>query len=196
MSARFSVSQRDSAYQPRAPLWVGNASDPRVLKERRISPNGGRVSDRPRCGVPSERMNCHPHIPRVAPRAGMQSPPWGEEMPQRGRAYQRRVKLWKRATPGFPSPEELRHESPILRVPTGQRIPAQSTALGRQRLRSPRSEGTPHIPEWRTCVRSTPMRRSFRTHELQPAHTQGCTLGWYAWPRWGRNRMPLWDMNH
>jgi len=45
MSARLCLSQRDTAYQPRATLWVGHAPDPRVLKERRMSPNAGRVTD-------------------------------------------------------------------------------------------------------------------------------------------------------
>jgi hypothetical protein len=36
-------------------LWVGNVHDPGVLKERCISPNGGHVTDPPRCGVPTER---------------------------------------------------------------------------------------------------------------------------------------------
>ena len=71
MSAGFRVSQRDTAYQPRATPWVCHAPNPRVLKERRISPNGGRVTDQPLCGVPSERMNGIPRIPRVAPWAGM-----------------------------------------------------------------------------------------------------------------------------
>jgi len=55
----------------RATLWVGHAPDPRVLKERRISPNDGRVPDQPLCGVPSERMGFVPSVPRVAPWAGM-----------------------------------------------------------------------------------------------------------------------------
>ena len=29
------------------------------------------------------------------------------------------------------------------------------------------------------------MRRSFRTPEWDATSTQGCTLGWYAAPRWG-----------
>lgn len=33
------MSQRDTAYQPRATLWACHAPDPRVLKERCISPN-------------------------------------------------------------------------------------------------------------------------------------------------------------
>ena len=74
MSAVIRLPQRGKAYQPRATLWVCNAPDPRVLKERRISPNGGRVPDQPRCGVPSERMNGIPRIPGVAPRAGMHGP--------------------------------------------------------------------------------------------------------------------------
>ena len=54
-----------------------------------------------------------------------------------------------------------------------------------------------HLPEAQIRIppghhRSTPMRRSFRTHELHPARTQGFTLGWYALPRWGRNYMSRW----
>ena len=71
MSARFPMSQRDTAYQPRATLWVGNAPDPRVLKERRISSNGGRVAGQPLCGVPSERAHLVVPVPRVSPWAGM-----------------------------------------------------------------------------------------------------------------------------
>jgi len=68
MSARFPMSQRDTAYQPRATLWVSGCTNPRVLKERRISPNGERATDRPRYGVPSERMVFVPSVPGVAPR--------------------------------------------------------------------------------------------------------------------------------
>lgn len=74
MSARSRVSQRDDAYQPRATLWVGNAPDPRVLKERCISPIGGRVPDQHLFGVPSERMGFAISIPRVSPWAGMHGP--------------------------------------------------------------------------------------------------------------------------
>ncbi len=76
-------------------------------------------------------------------------------------------------------------------APTGLCIPAQSNALGIRVRQSPRSEGTPHIPEWRTCARSTPMRRSSRTHEWHPVVSQGCTLGWYAAPRCGNSRSGL-----
>jgi len=71
MSAGFPMSQRGIAYQPRATLWAWNAHEPRVLKERRISPNGGRVTEQPRCGVPSERNRFTISEPRVAPWAGM-----------------------------------------------------------------------------------------------------------------------------
>jgi hypothetical protein len=71
MSGGFPLSQRDTAYQPRATLWVCHAPDSRVLKERRISSNGGRVPDQSRCGVPSERIHCDIFVPRVAPWAGM-----------------------------------------------------------------------------------------------------------------------------
>ena len=71
MSRRFPASQRDTAYQPRATPWVCRASDSRVLKERRISSNGGRVTDQPRYGVPSERIHCGISVPRVSPWAGM-----------------------------------------------------------------------------------------------------------------------------
>lgn len=52
----------------------------------------------------------------------------------------------------------------------------QGNALGNRPRCSPRSEGTPHFPEWRMCAQSTPMQRSFRTHELHPTHTQGVAL--------------------
>ena len=71
MSAQFAVSQRDTAYQPRATPWEPCPTHPRVLKERRISPKGGRVTDQPRCGVPSERIHCGFSDPRVPPWAGM-----------------------------------------------------------------------------------------------------------------------------
>jgi|GEM_PF-3050352 len=78
-------------------------------------------------------------------------------------------------------------------VPMCQRhngIPAQGATLGTMSNTFPRSEGTPHIPEWRTCTRSILMRRSFRTHELHPAHTRGCTPGWYAIAPLGRRNAP------
>jgi hypothetical protein len=68
------VSQRDTAYQPRATPWVASTSFPGVLKERRISVNGGCVLYPTVCGVPSERLNGFPRIPRVAPWAGMHRP--------------------------------------------------------------------------------------------------------------------------
>ena len=37
------------------------------------------------------------------------------------------------------------------------------------------------------------MRRSFRTPEWGATYTQGCTLGWYAAPRWGaKGNLHLW----
>ncbi|NBO65922.1 MAG: hypothetical protein EBU88_13960 [Acidobacteria bacterium] len=37
------------------------------------------------------------------------------------------------------------------------------------------------------------MRRSFRTPEWDATSTQGCTLGWYAAPRWGASgNAPFW----
>jgi len=82
MSARFPVSQRDTAYQPRATLWVDDGVYKCVLKERRISPNGERATDRPRYGVPSERVVFVPSVPGVAPRAGMQGPVGAKKCPQ------------------------------------------------------------------------------------------------------------------
>ena len=38
------------------------------------SPVGGRVSNQSLCGVPSERKNGGPRLPRVAPWAGMRRP--------------------------------------------------------------------------------------------------------------------------
>jgi hypothetical protein len=71
MSGGLSLSQRDTAYQPRATPWVCHDPNPRVLKERRISSNGGRVAEQPLCGVPSERIRFTIPIPRVSPWAGM-----------------------------------------------------------------------------------------------------------------------------
>ena len=34
------------------------------------------------------------------------------------------------------------------------------------------------------------MRRSFRTHPVPDAYSQGFTLGWYALPRWGKEDVP------
>ncbi len=73
-------------------------------------------------------------------------------------------------------------------VPTEQGISAQGNALGIQRPRFPRSEGTPHLTRWRTCVRSTPIRRSIASPACQldhhiidggrrrSHHGQGCAL--------------------
>ena len=71
MSAVIRMPQRGKAYQPRATPWEPCPTYPRVLKERRISPNGGRVTDQPRCGVPSERTRFAIPEPRVSPWAGM-----------------------------------------------------------------------------------------------------------------------------
>ena len=74
MSTDIRLPHRGNAYQPRATLWVCHAPNPRVLKERRISPNDGRVPDQPLCGVPSERIHLvapfpgfHPGLVCVAP---------------------------------------------------------------------------------------------------------------------------------
>ena len=71
MSTDIRLPHRGNAYQPRATLWVCHAPNPRVLKERRISPNDGRVPDQPLCGVPSERIHLVVPVPRVSPWAGM-----------------------------------------------------------------------------------------------------------------------------
>ena len=71
MSTDILLPHRGNAYQPRATLWVCHAPNPRVLKERRISPNDGRVPDQPLCGVPSERIHLVVPVPRVSPWAGM-----------------------------------------------------------------------------------------------------------------------------
>ena len=71
MSTDIRLPHRGNAYQPRATLWVCHAPNPRVLKERRISSNDGRVPDQPLCGVPSERIHCDISVPRVSPWAGM-----------------------------------------------------------------------------------------------------------------------------
>ena len=71
---RLLVSQRDTAYQPRATPWVPSTASPGVLKERRIFLNRGRLPNPTRCGVPSERLIGGPRIPRVAPWAGMRRP--------------------------------------------------------------------------------------------------------------------------
>ena len=72
MSARFPMSQRNTAYQPRATLWVGHAPDSRVLKERRISSHHPPAPEL--CGAPSERGNGWIPIPRALPWAGMRCP--------------------------------------------------------------------------------------------------------------------------
>ncbi len=38
-------------------------------------------------------------------------------------------------------------------------------------------------------------RRSFRTHFRAPSHSLGCTLGWYALPRWGRKYFTILNTN-
>ena len=74
MSAVSRMPQRGNAYQPRVQPWGFESPNLRVLKERRISSDGGRVPDHPQCGVPSERMNYIPPVPGVVPRAGMRCP--------------------------------------------------------------------------------------------------------------------------
>ena len=59
----YPVSQRDTAYQPRATPWGPSPAPPGVLMERRISVNGGRAPYQSRCGVPPERLRG----PRVYP---------------------------------------------------------------------------------------------------------------------------------
>jgi hypothetical protein len=77
------VSQRDTAYQPRATPWVPSTASPGVLKERRIFLNRRRLPNTTRCGVPSERPKGSPWIPRVAPWAGMHRPFGAEADPTR-----------------------------------------------------------------------------------------------------------------
>ncbi len=85
--------------------------------------------------------------------------------------------LARRAYPGSPGQRPGYATPQIPRVPTGHHIPAQGNALGTMPDRSPRSEGTPHIPEWRTCTLTTPMRRSFRIRTFHHLQTQGVALG-------------------
>ncbi len=47
------------------------------------------------------------------------------------------------------------------------------------------SEGTPHQDGSDMRAAFTDMRRSFRTRGRVERCSQGCTLGWYAPPRWG-----------
>ena len=53
--------------------------------------------------------------------------------------------------------------------------------------RSPRSEGTPYMVGGQMYARSTPLRRSFRTHGFRAICSRGYTPVWYAPPRWGGN---------
>ena len=69
MSAGFPLSQRDSAYQPRATPWGWYGRSGSVLKERRIGSTVAGIATA--CGVPSERGNRRDQIPGALPRAGM-----------------------------------------------------------------------------------------------------------------------------
>ncbi len=69
MSARFPMSQRDTAYQPRVQPWEPCPAYPRVLKERRIGWALG--CDATVCSVPSERGKREHERPRALPWAGM-----------------------------------------------------------------------------------------------------------------------------
>ncbi len=60
------LSQRDTAYQRRVQPWEPCQANPRVLKERCISPNGEPAPDLTRCGVPSEPMYVILSIPRAS----------------------------------------------------------------------------------------------------------------------------------
>jgi len=53
--AAFLQNAWRTSVKPRTTPWVSESAIARVLKERRIPPNGGRVIDQSRCGVPSER---------------------------------------------------------------------------------------------------------------------------------------------
>ena len=78
----------------------------------------------------------------------------------------------------------------VLKAPTGRDIPAQGRTLGTPRNESVRSEGTPHNACTVEAFRD--MRRSYRTLNSGNLFPQGCTLGWYAAPRWGfPNTTPL-----
>jgi len=61
----LSLPQRGTAYQRRVKPWVDERHDSRVLKERHILVEGGRVTDQRLCAIPSERMNGVPRIPRA-----------------------------------------------------------------------------------------------------------------------------------
>ena len=78
-------------------------------------------------------------------------------------------------------------------VPTGQGISAQGKALGIQRPRFPRSEGTPHLAAWRTCVPSTPIRRSFRTRTIHHFRSWGCTGRRSGRVRWSLRQGHVFD---
>ena len=63
--------------------------------------------------------------------------------------------------------DKLHKDDGKMTVPTGHRIPAKGETLGIWVHRSPRSEGTLHIPGWWTRARTAPMRRSFRTRRFR-----------------------------
>lgn len=74
----LSLPQRGTAYQRRVKPWVDERHDSRVLKERHILVEGGRVTDQRLCAIPSERMNGVPRIPRAL-LGWYASPRWGGE---------------------------------------------------------------------------------------------------------------------
>jgi hypothetical protein len=69
MSAGLCLSQRDTAYQPRATPWETEPYDIGALKERCIVRAG--VGGATICGVPSERWDVRGVVPRALPWAGM-----------------------------------------------------------------------------------------------------------------------------
>jgi len=87
------LSQRDTAYQRRVQPWEPCHANPRVLKERCISPNGEPAPDLTRCGVPSEPMYVILSIPSSHTQGvaqGWYAPPrWGDSLSQRDTAYQK-----------------------------------------------------------------------------------------------------------
>ena len=81
------MPQRGIAYQPRVKPWVWGLRNARVLEVRRIWVTQAwvaqaRILHLTICGVPSERGDHLPVIPRVSPWAGMWCPLGAREMPR------------------------------------------------------------------------------------------------------------------
>ena len=192
------LPQRGSAYQPRATPWESCHARFRVLTERRRwSHHPHALTPAPaRCGAPSERIHTnHPcsgciptgHVPDAYP------PPISRTHTHRPCPGCIPTVHVRDACPPSVFRMHAHHPCPGC-MPTVRVPDAYPPPVSRMHAHRP----IPRVAPWagmRCPFGANVTWRSFRAHPYPPSvfrmHThrpipQGCTLGWYALPLWGK----------